>query len=274
MEMAAAAGPVGAVVAAVVMVGKALYDTFISLSQAANPQAVFALNQAFDYLKAAVGQSVAPMMLHLGTAVVFAADLMKDLMPQIAEVFEQGGDTFEQTMTFMVRCVLLPFYQIELAAKALTAALFKAGEYMLYAVGWVMQKIGFKTAGKAVGEAGEWMGDRAKEAWNLKMPTQMLGEYLAKQIGGMSIGGKTVAERMDAARKKFAGSAEMGGEKATFESDVGAAYKRIQEAAAGMTPLEQETLDIQRRGLQAMLEIANNTGKRPPQAPPPRRGGS
>lgn len=251
---AAAAAALGAVVGA----AGAAYDTFMKFAGAALPQGVQALNTAFRYLLTVVGSAVAPYLLYLGATIVFIADLVKDLMPKILAMFEDGGDGFVRVITWIVKAILFPLTGLEHAVKALTYGWLKLLQQLNYAMAWVLKKVQFKTQAKNVDAIGDWFGEQAKQTWKIKSPTEMIGKAIADQIGGIKIGGKGIRERFGDSVGKFANTVMMGsGMQGTagFEG-VDAAYKRLQEFAAGTTPLEQEILDTQQKALQQLIEMA------------------
>lgn len=256
--LSAAAGVAGAAISAVATAAEAAYGTFMRLSSAALPQGVAALQSSFKYLTAVIGSAIAPQIVTLGTAVVFAADLVKDLMPKILAMFEDGGDGFTKMVTWIVKAVLAPLTLFEVGVKGLLYGLAKLVEQLLYAVGYALKKAQFKTQGGRVEALGEQVGGVATRIWKADTVTDLIGKELAKSLKGIKIGGIGLGDRWKNAESKFAGSMMASGQgQAAFEG-AGDAYKRMQEFMASTTPIEQEILAVQMKTLdEAMKQTAS-----------------
>ena len=257
VRMAAAAGPAGAALAAVAGAAGAAYGTLTKLAGAAMPGTATALNQAFEYLQATIGVHLIPHMVALGASVVFAADLLKDTLGDSAKKTADSGGLLRGVLIGLVKAGLQAIVWIEKLVQSIAWAILKLSEVVSHVLSWIFKKLRMKETAASFEQGAEKINTKAPKVWKMSMPSDWIANKVADAAPGVSVGGKSIGERWDSAVAKFANTSMMAGQKSGFEG-VDSAYKRIQEAGVGLSPLEQEKLDLNRKATGYLAQIANS----------------
>ena len=257
--LAAAAGPAGMALAAVAGAAGAAYGTLVKFAGAAAPGTVTALNQSFDYLKATIGQALVPHMVMLGASVIFTADLLRDTLGTSTQKSANASSLFKETIIILTKVCLGGVNAMENFVRGVAWAFMKLVEVVSNVLAWAFKKVGMKKTAERFEEGAEKVNVTAPKAWTMPMLTDRLGGAIADKASSSSVGGKGIDERWQDAVKKFSASSIMAGQRSGFESSE-SAYKRIQEFSAGLSPVEQEKLDLQRKQVELLGRLAETSG--------------
>jgi hypothetical protein len=274
--IAAAAGPVGMALAGVASAANSLKDTLFGLARSASPGVAGALSQSLELLAATVGGIVLPGVVLFGAGVLAVADMIAPMAAKLTNEVTESGGLLRAGMRFFVEWFVgTGLRTIEFGIRSLVAAFLEGSRLLMHASAWVAEKVGLKTMAKKLRAGAAADGRRANRIFNPKESvTSQFTKWAAKNLVGIAAaagGGteKTANEGFGKYLREFVDSARIlqsgNGGRAQYEA-VQESYKRIQMAAVGDTPIQQKIYEIQKKALDWMEKIAQNTGA-PPRIP-------
>lgn len=225
--LATALGTAGAALEALSGAASAAYGTLAKLAGAAAPGAMTALNKAFETLWAALGQAVLPILPKLGASLMMMAD-------EFVRIMGRMGYSSEK---------------LNAANDRLTHSALLLNASFLAIPANLGLGLGRMLSGKSGDEArknAEKMGiDPDNPLGSLFNNMMKYGKATGEDIGSKR---RREDEQFSKYESLFIKSALMGGGQGPPRMEASsAAYERIQQAVAGVTPVDQQLLEIQRK---------------------------
>lgn len=233
--LGAGLGVAGAAVQAFAGAAKQAHSTMIGFAAAASPGAITALNSAFELVSAKIGTAFMPYIPKIGAALLMMADEIGGLIKAMGLVSDSGRTYTQRTDDLVDSMGNLA--KVVNPLIGLFSSLSDTLGKMLYRL----------SSGKSAEETDAAMKKAGIDPNNVGF-SMLRNMILHQQLGGPELQGKKdkIDTKANKYERNFIESALMkSGQGAPRFEATEEAYRRIQQASAGITPIEQEQLNTQ-----------------------------